>query len=262
MTVAIAHTDDKTVADNNTVVVVQTASPQAEVRPRSRKCKYIIIGVTCSVIAALLTVTVLVAIKLVSDANLQKLRLERSFAADHASVTESCYQDDSQSWVHEYHLTDGAIDTYVIDDITKGVRVFKLSLGDGSWRCFVLQYQPTINATSYVPQLDTEAQSLSGVNKTGAWFKVSEQPINGVLSLVSPTAAAFCDSLPIYLVYPKYTSQPLDDSTGDMQSERVKRATYRYCYIDWMNCNYFSYSGHPEFRYYGCALSCVDYQWP
>jgi hypothetical protein len=254
MTVTVAQADDKA-SDNNTVVVVQ-AVPNTDVRPRSRKCKYIIIGVTCSVIAALITVTVLVAIKLVNDANLQKLRIEHSFQADDTSVDESYYQDDSSSWIHEYHLTDGVVDNYVIDDVTKGVRVIKLRVSTGAFQCYVLQYKPTAN-TSVDPQL-ANGGDMSAVNKTSVTYKVSQLPINGVLSFTSPTATSFCDSLPVFLVYPKYTSQP----TADFTDERVKRATYNYCYIDWMDCQYFSYADHPEFRYYGCNTKCVSFNQP
>jgi hypothetical protein len=212
--------------------------------------------VTCAVVVSLLIVGILVAIKLVTDSNNERLKIERQFRNGETLVDESLYQDKSgSSRLLQYHLKSGSdIETWVLDDLIKGVRIIKIThpLTQVD-QCYIQQYTPVLNETSQPASdnsPDTNAVNKIPINETTAWFRVSQQPINGILSLVNDSAKQFCDSLQMYMLYSQ-------DNTKPMTSVRRKRS-YRYCYTNWLQCRTFHYPDHPEKQYFGCDIVCVQ----
>lgn len=233
------------------VVISDVRRPDVRQRkPASRKC--VIISATIAVIVALLVIGALVAIKLVTDSNLERLKYERQFRNGETFVNETYFKDDTSSWVTEYHVTEGKIDSWTMDDFKRGVRIFKLRPSGGDWRCFVTLHESANTSLDSAAAADSNTTGVVNrvAPKTEVRYRVSENPVNDVFSFVSTTANDFCKNLDVYLAY-QADSQP--DNQG---ATTRRRKRYMYCQTDWLSCKYFSYPDHPEVQYFGCATKC------
>jgi hypothetical protein len=250
------------IQEKSTAVVVTPAATQNDVTPtrrsRNRMQKYVIIGVTCVVVVALFVVCTLVAIKLVAQwKTSDEEKVEHHIKAGETAVNETYVKDDTGSWIRKYHITAaGNIEGYVLDDMTRGVRILKRQTLTGNSLCYVLQYQPVVNS-SFVPSdsSDSQDEASSEVNSTSLWYDVSERPINDILTFTSQTAKEFCESAEIFFLYPTDSKPTTPDTEID---RRVKR--WLYCDQRWTSivCRYFTFRDHPRVSYFACRFPCYE----
>lgn len=235
-----------------------TSSP-TERRRSNRKC--VIGAVTCAVVVAMIVTGVLVAIKLFTDADLEKHRIRRKLRTGDTLIDEDLYQErDSDKWLLKYHVTEPDRQTWGLNEFDKGLQILKLQLPSGEFACFVIR-QPVVNGTAVAAKIRSSAagntsisEVIKAANMTDMRYKIAI--LSGdVSAILGPSGQDFCTDLSVYAIYPDPAPQQADTSTeNDGRQRRQASFWYWVCFMLFTNCRNITYDN--GFTYFVCLPVC------